>query len=461
MARPASYSKESASRMHTLEQLERGELTGIRRLDLSADLQHFPEAIFALADTLEVLNLSGNRLNSLPSDLSRLRKLRILFCSDNLFTEVPGCLGGCEQLEMIGFKANQIRHLPGAALPPALRWLILTDNQLQALPDEIGNCRHLQKLMLAGNQLSSLPDTLANCVNLELLRVAANRLPALPDWLLTLPRLSWLAAAGNPFSDASEAMSLARHSLPAIPREQVVLHEQLGQGASGIIYRAAWQPSGQSPKQMAAKLFKGHVTSDGLPHSEMAACVSAGAHRNLIDVAGPLADQPGQTPGLLMDLVEPAFQPLAVRRRWSVAHAIATPRIEPSPWSRRCASPAAPPRRSLTCISAASCMAICTPIICWSTQRANACSAISALPRSSSRTVPLAKRCNASNRALSVVYWKSCCNAVQTSKTIRIGTICSSYRISAYQSSQKAVQTSVSCTPLSPRSDALSGATPQ
>ncbi|MCQ4299303.1 leucine-rich repeat-containing serine/threonine-protein kinase [Pseudomonas songnenensis] len=297
--------------MHTLEQLESGELTGIRRLDLSADLQHFPETIFALADTLEVLNLSGNRLDSLPSDLSRLRKLRILFCSDNLFAEVPDCLGDCEQLEMIGFKANQIRYLPAAALPPALRWLILTDNQLQALPDEIGNCRRLQKLMLAGNQLSSLPDSLANCTNLELLRIAANHLPALPDWLLTLPRLSWLAAAGNPFSDTNEAMSLARHSLPAIPREQVILHEQLGQGASGIIYRAGWQPTGQAPKQMAAKLFKGHVTSDGLPHSEMAACVSAGAHPNLIDVAGPLADQPGQTPGLLMNLVEPAFQPLA------------------------------------------------------------------------------------------------------------------------------------------------------
>ncbi|PKL98576.1 MAG: protein kinase [Gammaproteobacteria bacterium HGW-Gammaproteobacteria-9] len=297
--------------MHTLEQLERGELAGIRRLDLSAGLQSFPEAIFDLADTLEVLNLSGNQLKSLPSDLSRLRKLRILFCSDNLFTEVPDCLGDCEQLEMIGFKANQIRHLPAAALPPALRWLILTDNQLQALPDEIGTCRRLQKLMLAGNQLSSLPDTLANCVNLELLRIAANRLPALPAWLLTLPRLSWLAAAGNSFSDANEAISLARHSLPAIPREQVVLHEQLGQGASGIIYRAEWQQSGQPPKQMAAKQFKGHVTSDGLPHSEMAACVAAGAHPNLIDVAGPLADQSGQTPGLLMDLVEPAFQPLA------------------------------------------------------------------------------------------------------------------------------------------------------
>lgn len=297
--------------MHSLEQLERGELAGIRRLDLSADLQTFPEAIFGLADTLEVLNLSGNRLNALPGDLSRLRKLRILFCSDNLFTEVPDCLGKCEQLEMIGFKANQIRYLPAAALPPALRWLILTDNHLQALPEEIGNCQRLQKLMLAGNQLSSLPDTLANCTNLELLRIAANHLQALPDWLLALPRLSWLAAAGNPFSDTNEAMSLARHSLPAIPREQVVLHEQLGQGASGIIHRAEWHPAGQSPRQMAAKLFKGHVTSDGLPHSEMAACVAAGAHPNLIDVAGPLADHAGQTPGLLMDLVEPVFQPLA------------------------------------------------------------------------------------------------------------------------------------------------------
>ncbi len=297
--------------MHTLAQLEQGELTGIRRLDLSADLRTFPEAIFGLADTLEVLNLSGNRLDALPAELSRLRKLRILFCSDNLFSAVPDCLGDCEQLEMIGFKANQIRHLPSAALPPALRWLILTDNQLQALPDEIGNCRRLQKLMLAGNRLSSLPDTLASCVNLELLRIAANRLQVLPEWLLSLPRLSWLAAAGNPFSDSNEALSLARHSLPAIPREQVVLHEQLGQGASGIIHRAEWYPTGQPPKQMAAKLFKGQVTSDGLPHSEMAACIAAGAHSHLIDVAGPLAEQAGQTPGLLMDLVEQSFQPLA------------------------------------------------------------------------------------------------------------------------------------------------------
>lgn len=297
--------------MSTLEQLRRGGLAGSTRLDLSAELHEFPEEIFALADSLEILNLSGNRLASLPADLPRLRKLRILFCSDNPFTTLPEVLGDCPQLEMVGFKANRIRHLPAAALPPQLRWLILTDNRLERLPAELGDCSRLQKLMLAGNQLQSLPRHLAGLSRLELLRIAANRLETLPGWLAELPRLSWLAFAGNPFSDASEAEILRQHPLPPIPRSSIELGEILGQGASGIIHRADWQRPGQPAQAMAAKLFKGNVTSDGLPHSEMAACLAAGEQANLIRVAGPLAEQPGAPPGLLLELIDPAFRALA------------------------------------------------------------------------------------------------------------------------------------------------------
>ena len=297
--------------MHTLERLRRGELTGITRLDLSEALTEFPREIFDLADSLEVLNLSGNQLSSLPDDLPRLNKLRILFCSDNAFDEVPAVLGECRELEMVGFKANRIRRLPAAALPPKLRWLILTDNQLELLPEEIGRCERLQKLMLAGNRLQALPETLADCHQLELLRVAANQLPGLPDWLLEMPRLSWLAFAGNPFSDAIEAEVLAQHPLPPIQREQLVLGEVLGQGASGVIHRADWQPPQQPAKAMAAKLFKGSLTSDGLPHSEMAACIAAGEHPNLVRIAGPLAEHEDASPGLLMELIDPAFKVLA------------------------------------------------------------------------------------------------------------------------------------------------------
>ena len=295
--------------MHTLHQLRTGQLHGLKRLDLSANLTEFPREIFALADTLEVLNLSGNALSSLPDDLPRLRNLQVLFCSENKFTEVPAVLGQCPNLSMVGFKANQIRSLPGAALPPALRWLILTDNQLEELPAEIGNCAQLQKLMLAGNHLTSLPASLALCTNLELLRIAANHLTALPAWLLAMPRLAWLAYAGNPFAEAAEAAALARHPIHAIDWADLTIEQQLGEGASGVIYRA-WQARA-TPAEVAVKLFKGAVTSDGLPHSEMAACISAGPHPHLIAVQGKISQHPAGTEGLVLELIAPAFGNLA------------------------------------------------------------------------------------------------------------------------------------------------------
>ena len=299
--------------LHTLAQLRAGQLTGLTRLDLSENLTAFPPEIFALADTLEILNLSGNALTALPADLGRLRKLKVLFCSDNQFTTVPEALGQCPALEMVGFKANQLRTLPAAALPPRLRWLILTDNQLEALPDELGACASLQKLMLAGNQLRALPRTLAACTRLELLRIAANRLPALPAWLLTLPRLAWLAYAGNPFCAPNEEAALAQNSLPSIPWADLTLEDQLGEGASGVIYRARWQQPNPAapPAAVAVKLFKGAVTSDGLPRSEMAACLHAGAQPNLIAVRGAISGHPAGAQGLVLELIDPAFRNLA------------------------------------------------------------------------------------------------------------------------------------------------------
>jgi len=295
--------------MHTLDQLRSGQLRGATRLDLAAGLTEFPCEIFDLADSLEILNLSGNALSSLPDDLGRLQHLSVLFCSDNQFTEVPAVLGQCSKLSMVGFKANRIQTLPAAALTPALRWLILTDNQLEALPEEIGNCAHLQKLMLAGNRLTALPETLANCTRLELVRIAANRLTELPPWLLHLPRLAWLAYAGNPFCEAAEDSAVAQHPIAHIDWSDLSIEKQLGEGASGIIYRA--QRRGLAPEMVAVKIFKGAVTSDGLPHSEMAACISAGGHPNLIGVRGRIAHHPTGAEGLVLDLIDPAFANLA------------------------------------------------------------------------------------------------------------------------------------------------------
>ncbi|MGE8232409.1 MAG: leucine-rich repeat-containing protein kinase family protein [Stenotrophomonas sp.] len=294
--------------MHTLEDLNNGALAGAQAVRLvNLGLTEFPQALFALADTLEVLDLSGNQLSSLPEDLRRLHKLRILFCSNNPFTQLPTALGDCAQLEMVGFKACALTRVSERSLPAQLRWLILTDNQLAELPAALGQRPRLQKLMLSCNQLTTLPD-LGNCKALELLRIASNRFQEIPATVLALPNLAWPAVAGNPLTANAEQTALAEAHHHAIRYDELEIGALLGEGASGHIHRATHTCSGQS---MAIKVFKAAFTSDGTPQSELAAGLAAAGHPYLL---APLATVEGHPEGRLavaMPLLPPDYINLA------------------------------------------------------------------------------------------------------------------------------------------------------
>ena len=298
--------------MDTLTQLRTGQLTGAQRLNLSGDFTEFPTEIFDLADSLEILDLSNNQLTSLPGDLGRLRHLRILFCNNNQFEELPPVLSQCPNLSMASFKANHIKTVPEEALLPTLRWLVLTDNQLEVLPAKMGQLPRLQKLMLAGNRLRSLPESMAACHNLELIRLAANQLETLPSWLFNLPRLSWIAYGGNPLCHQPEFTGKSTASNQSISSSTPLLEidwlelsvgEVLGQGASGIIYRAVWTPPSGESQTVAVKIFKGAMTSDGLPDEEMQTCIAAGTHENLVNVLGEVVHHPEQKQGLVFSFI--------------------------------------------------------------------------------------------------------------------------------------------------------------
>ncbi|MGQ9870968.1 protein kinase [Leptodesmis sp.] len=294
--------------METLDLLRSGKLTGIKRLDLAAELTEFPPEILDLADSLEILNLTHNHLRSLPDELGRLKKLKIIFLSNNKFEELPEVLSDCPSLSMIGFKSNRIRTIAEKALPDSVRWLILTDNQIEQLPATMGRLGNLQKLMLAGNRLRSLPDEMAACQNLELIRLSANCLPSLPSWLFTLPRLSWLAYSGNPFCKVMPV--LIERSLPDIDWAELTLGDTLGEGASGIISRGLWQSEPSDIVEVAVKVSKGNVTSDGLPADERNACLAAGTHDHLVNVLGKLINHPEEKAGLVFSFIPPNYKTL-------------------------------------------------------------------------------------------------------------------------------------------------------
>lgn len=282
---------------------------GEPRLKLSDNLTEFPLEILELADSLEILDLSNNQLSTLPNEFSQLKNLRVAFFNNNQFEEFPEVLAACPSLSMVSFKNNNIKTISETALSPNIRWLILTNNQLTTLPKAIGNLSKLQKFMLAGNQLQTLPNELANCHNLELIRLAANQLKVLPSRLLKLPRLTWLAYAGNSFCNTTDGPSRDNASLAAIDPAALQLGKILGQGASGVIYKGLWTPNAASEntQPVAVKLFKGEITSDGLPLDEMQACMAAGAHPNLVKVVGKLSQPIQGKAGLVFSFITPEY----------------------------------------------------------------------------------------------------------------------------------------------------------
>ena len=294
-----------------LNALRRGDQAGARRLDLrGCGLERLPEEVFALADTLEELDLGDNRLRTLPDELPRLHRLRVIFGSGNPFTALPEVLGACGQLSMIGFRGCQIDTVPGSALPPALRWLILTDNRVGALPDALAERPRLEKLMLAGNRLETLPDLSAS-PHLALLRLAANRFSTAPGWLVRHPSLAWLALAGNPFVHRLVNRSA---STPVTTLSSCHVREDrlLGEGASGLIHKAWRCGDPAAPERpVALKRFKAAMTSDGLPDCEQAACLAAAGHASIVAAEARIADAQGRTEALVLPLLGPEFGPLA------------------------------------------------------------------------------------------------------------------------------------------------------
>ena len=111
-------------------------------------------------------------------------------------------------------------------------------------------------------------------------------------------RAAWIAFAGNPFCE----QLAQQNSVPEVSSQDYSINHVLGQGASGIISHAQWlSHDSPFPSEVAVKVFKGEVTSDGYPQDELQACLKAGQHDNLVKSIAQV-NEPGYL-ALIMELI--------------------------------------------------------------------------------------------------------------------------------------------------------------
>ena len=136
----------------------------------------FPKDLGSLKMTLRDLNMSGNRVTTIPPAILNLRGLKNLFMGGNRMTFIPSAV-------------QELRKL---------RVLYAGGNFLKTLPEEICHLTHLNALILADNQLETLPDTICELKRLQCLQLHHNRLTTLPHGLIYLKCLRELSLRDNP-----------------------------------------------------------------------------------------------------------------------------------------------------------------------------------------------------------------------------------------------------------------------
>lgn len=180
------------------------------------------------------MNVSHNRLTSLPQWLSGCSDLTTLHASNNQLTSLPEHLFCSElsSLSSLHLAHNKIATIPSMPrLRAPLKELLLHDNCIQSLPENFFSvCDRLCVLNLSNNRLTRLPPTrgpsshclerlylTANCLSddvadviiafrgLKILHLAYNCLTMLPDSVINFwPDIEELVLSGNSFTRLPE-----------------------------------------------------------------------------------------------------------------------------------------------------------------------------------------------------------------------------------------------------------------
>lgn len=167
------------------------------RMDASFNaIQDLPVEIPLRLPHLNFLDLSHNRLTSLPESFGLLFHLKTLLLKHNHLSKLPNSFTHLVKLEKVDLSNNGLRELPEAmGEMESLSKLNVAYNKLKTLPPSLGQSEVLLVLLANNNRLESPSQSLCDegsDVTIDFLKkqwkVSTNYKPALPKTVNEFPR---------------------------------------------------------------------------------------------------------------------------------------------------------------------------------------------------------------------------------------------------------------------------------
>ncbi|KAJ2949052.1 hypothetical protein O0L34_g5993 [Tuta absoluta] len=180
----------------------------ISELDYShQSLTEVPTEVFVYERTLETLLCQCNRITELPRQLFMCHGLKYLNLSDNDLQAIPPAISSLTNLQHFNISRNSLTSIPETM--KALKYLMFMDlsvNPLEKLPDAITNLIALQDLYLNDTYLEYLPGNFGRLANLRILELRDNYLIILPKSLSRSTELLRLDIGQNEFQQFPEVI---------------------------------------------------------------------------------------------------------------------------------------------------------------------------------------------------------------------------------------------------------------
>ncbi|KAJ0067183.1 hypothetical protein NL108_012915 [Boleophthalmus pectinirostris] len=145
------------------------------------------------------LTLANMGIVTFPKCILNLDNIDELDLSRNQLEKIPNDIGDFLSLMVLDLHSNRLKSVPEAiGNLKKLEYLNLSNNFISTLPSTVGSLTHLKVFNVGMNHLDSLPTSMEKLENLQELGLFDNQLKTLPSFVNDLPSLIKLNLRRNP-----------------------------------------------------------------------------------------------------------------------------------------------------------------------------------------------------------------------------------------------------------------------